>query len=211
MYLDADGDLVDAKPSRSRVIEYAAAAMTKMGLATGTFSASTDAGAASSGATFLTAPFKQATEITGPLVLSLWVSSTTRDMDIFVTVRNIALDGQDVLELGQQGQLVPVAKGWLRALQRKLDSARSLPYRPYHCHDERQWLTPGEPVQVLVEIWPTSMVFGKGHRLRLDVQPRDGFGSAPYTHYNGDYNNGRNTLHVGGRFGSYLFLPVIPN
>jgi uncharacterized protein len=211
LYLDADGELVDAKPRTSRTIEYVAAAMTKMGLATGTFSASTEAGAASSGVTFLTAPFKQATEITGPLALSLWVSSANRDMDIFVTVRNIAPDGHDVLELGQQGQLVPVTKGWLRASQRKLDPVRSLPYRPYHCHDERQWLAPGEPVHVLVEIWPTSMVFGKGHRLRLDVGPRDGFGSTPYTHYNGDYNSGTNTIHVGGRFDSYLLLPVIPS
>jgi hypothetical protein len=28
-----------------------------------------------------------------------------------------------------------------------------------------------------VEIWPTSMVFKKGHRTRRDVQPRDGVGS----------------------------------
>jgi uncharacterized protein len=211
MYLDADGKLVDAKPRKSRTIEYSAAAMTKMGLATGTFSASTDAGAAASGATFLTAPFRHATEITGPLALSIWASSTTRDMDVFVTLRNIGPDGKDVLEMGQQGQLVPVAKGWLRASQCKLDPARSLPYRPYHRHDERQWLKPGEPVHLLVEIWPTSMVFAKGHRLRLDIQPRDGFGSAPYTHYNGDYNSGRNTLHMGGRFDSYLLLPVIEN
>ena len=64
---------------------------------------------------------------------------------------------------------------------------------------------------MLVEIWPTSMVFAKRHRLRLDIQPRDGFGSAPYTHYNGDYNSGRNTLHMGGRFDSHLLLPVIEN
>jgi uncharacterized protein len=47
--------------------------------------------------------------------LSLWVSSTNRDIHIFATVRNIAPDGHDELELGQQGQLVPVTNGWLRA------------------------------------------------------------------------------------------------
>jgi predicted acyl esterase len=132
-------------------------------------------------------------------------------LDVFVTIRNIDPDGKDVLEMGQQGQLVPVAKGWLRASHRKLDEARTLPYRPYHAHDERQWLTPGEPVHLMVEIWPTSMVFAKGHRLRLDIQPRDGFGSAPYTHFNGDYNTGTNTLYLGGDFDSYLLLPVIPS
>lgn len=211
MYLDASGKLVDTKPGKSSTVQYNAATMTKMGLATGTFSASTNVAAESSGATFMSAPFEQATEITGPLLLSLWVSASTRDMDIFVTLRNIDPDGKDILEMGQQGQLVPLTKGWLRASQRKLDPARSLPYRPFHCHNGRQWLESGVPVHVLVEIWPTSMVFGQNHQLRLDIQPRDGFGSAPYTHYNGDYNNGTNRLHVGDRFDSFLLLPVIPN
>ena len=61
-----------------------------------------------------------------------------------------------------------------------------------------------------VEIWPTSMVFKKGHRIRLDIQPRDGVGSASYMHYHADYNSGTNTVHAGGDRPSYLLLPVIP-
>jgi predicted acyl esterase len=86
-----------------------------------------------------------------------------------------------------------------------------LPYRPYHAHDERWWLKPGEPVECQVEIWPTCIVLKKGHRLRLDIQPRDGIGSAPYTHYHADYNAGAdNTIYAGGDKPSYLLLPVIP-
>jgi len=104
-----------------------------------------------------------------------------------------------------------VTKGWLRASHRKLVPQKSLPYRPYHAHDERLWLTPGEPVECQVEVWPTSMVFAKGHRIRVDVQPRDGSGSAPYTHYHADYNAGaQNTVYSGGDKPSYLLLPVIP-
>ena len=114
-------------------------------------------------------------------------------------------------EMGQQGQPVPVAKGWLRASHRALDPGLTLPYRPYHRHERREWLTPSKPVHLMVEIWPTSMVFVAGHRLRLDIQPRDGLGSAPYTHFNGDYNSGTNTLHMGGRYDSHLLLPVIPD
>ena len=66
-------------------------------------------------------------------------------------------------------------------------------------------------VECEVEIWPTSMVFRKGHRLRLDIQPRDGIGSAPYTHYAADYNTGTNTVFCGGSQASYLLLPVIPS
>ena len=54
------------------------------------------------------------------------------------------------------------------------------------------------------------MVFRKGHRLRLDIQPRDGVGSAPYTHYSADYNTGENTIYTGGSTASHLLLPVIP-
>ena len=65
-------------------------------------------------------------------------------------------------------------------------------------------------MRVEVEIWPTSMVFAQGHRIRLDIQPRDGVGSVHYTHYHSDYNTGRNTIHAGGEMDSFLLLPVIP-
>ena len=120
-------------------------------------------------------------------------------------------DGKDVWEVGQQGQQVPVAKGWLRASHRKLDPKLTLPYRPYHAHNERQWLEPGVPVECEIEIWPIGMVFRKGHRIRIDIQPRDGVGSTPYNHYPAAYNtNGQNTVHTGGKMASYLLLPVIP-
>ena len=152
----------------------------------------------------------QDTEITGPLAAQLWVSSTTEDMDLLLTLRNIDPDGKDVLEVGQQGQPVPVAKGWLRVSHRELDPDLSLPYRPYHKHLRRLWLKPNEIVEVQVEIWPTSMVFKQGHRIRLDIQPRDGIGSAPYTHYHADYNVGDNTIYSGGDKESYLLFPIIP-
>jgi uncharacterized protein len=151
------------------------------------------------------------TEITGPIAAVLWVSSSTEDMDLFLTLRNIDPDGNDVMETGQQGLPVPVAKGWLRVSHRELDPELSLPYRPYHRHQRRLFLTPGEIVKVEVEIWPTSMVFKKGHRIRLDVQPRDGLGSSHYMHYHADYNVGTNTVYAGGEMPSYLLLPVIPN
>ena len=202
---------VDA-PRRTTSIVYPVDAMTKAGVASASWTSTALAGSvAPSGVAFETEPLGVDTEVTGPVVLVLWVSSSTEDMDVFATLRNIAPDGSDVFELGQQGQSVPVAKGWLRASHRELDPTRSLPYRPFHAHTERAWLTPGEVVRLDVEIWPTSMVFRKGHRIRLDVSPRDGIGSAPYTHYHADYNAGAaNTVYVGGNRASYLLLPVIP-
>ena len=157
----------------------------------------------------MTPPLEQDTEVTGPVAAQLWVSSTTEDMDLFLTLRNIDPDGKDVLEVGQQGQPCAVAKGWLRVSHRELDPELTLPYRPYHKHLRRLWLKPNEIVQVQVEIWPTSMVFKKGHRIRLDIQPRDGVHSAPYTHYSADYNDGQNTIYSGGDKQSFLLLPII--
>jgi hypothetical protein len=66
-----------------------------------------------------------------------------------------------------------VPDGWLRASQRKVDAARSLPYRPFHSHDEEWPLNPGEPIELDVEIWPTCIVVPAGYRLGLTVRGRD--------------------------------------
>jgi predicted acyl esterase len=206
-----EGSLSTTRPRRRSAMRYDTTAMSRAGIASASWTSTALAGSVPQlGASFVTEPLREKLEVTGPAVLTLWVSSSTPDMDIFATLRNIDPAGNDVWEAGQQGQPVPVAKGWLRASHRKLDPGASLPWRPYHTHAERLWLKRNEVVKVDVEIWPTCMVFRAGHRIRLDVGPRDGVGSAPYTHYSADYNVGTNTLHSGGSVASHLLLPVIP-
>jgi predicted acyl esterase len=205
------GRLVAANPAACHSRTYPPTSLASMG---STFAASSQVMGGTippdMGITLETAPLEEDLEVTGPAAAVLWVASSTEDMDLFLTIRNIDADGNDVLETGQQGRPVPVAKGWLRVSHRELDEELSLPYRPYHRHRRRLHLTAGEIVQVEVEIWPTSMVFRRGHRIRLDVQPRDGIGSAGYMHYHADYNTGTNTIYAGGERESYLLLPVIP-
>ncbi len=206
-----EGTLTTARPAARRALAYSASGMSKAGVASASWTSTVLPGSVPRlGVSFETAPFAVSTEITGPVNLVLWVSSSTEDMDIFATLRNIDRSGKDVWEIGQQQQPVPVAKGWLRVSHRKLDRKLSLPYRPYHTHDERQLLKPGQVVRVEVEIWPTCMVFAEGHRLRLDIQPRDGVGAAPYTHYSADYNSGTNIIYTGGNTASHILLPIIP-
>ncbi len=164
------------------------------------------------GVSFETAPMKADTEITGPIVLNLWVSSTSEDMDIFATLRHVDAKGRDAPELGQRGEPTEcVTKGWLRASHRKLDKEKSLPYRPYHAHNERWPLKKGEVVECQVEVISTSIVIKKGHKLRLDIGPKDGHGSGHFTHYHADYNDGAlNTLHSSKSKPTYLVLPIIP-
>jgi putative CocE/NonD family hydrolase len=206
------GGLVAANPEVIGSRTYPAASLGSMGSTSAASSQVMGGGIRPGmGVALETPPLANDVEITGPVAASFWVSSSTEDMDLFLTIRNFDADGNEVLETGQQGTPVPVAKGWLRVSHRELDPELSLPYRPYHRHRRRQYLTPGEIVKVDVEIWPTSMVFKRGHRIRLDIQPRDGVGSAAYMHYHADYNTGTNTIYSGGDKESYLLLPVIPS
>jgi predicted acyl esterase len=183
------------------------------------------------GVRFLTAASAQAMEITGPVAARLWLSSQTADADVFLVLSLFDPAGQEVTFIGSNDPRTPVGLGWLRASQRKLDPARSLPHRPWHMHDEHQPLTPGVAVELDVEIWPTCIVVPPGYRLGLTVRGKDyefdgtdaGVkhaaypmkGVGPFTHNNPDDRpaavfGGRNTLHFSADKPCWLMLPVIP-
>jgi uncharacterized protein len=183
------------------------------------------------GITFRTPPLKRDLEITGPVAAKLWLSSETTDADLFLVLRVFDPVGNEVVFIGSNDPRVPVGLGWLRASHRKLDPRRSQPYRPWHAHDEEWPLTPGEPVELDVEIWPTSIVVPSGYRIALTVRGSDyeydgtdaGLANAPYpmkgvgpfTHADPDDRPAgtfacRNTLHFGADNAPYLLLPVIP-
>lgn len=167
--------------------------------------------------TFLTSPFDEDVEVTGPSALHVWVEADTEDMDLFVTVIDIGPDGKEVTfeDASGIGNRGPVVKGWLRVSHRELDEELSTPYRPYHPHTSRQPLSPGDPVLASVEILPTSRVFARGHRLGLVVQAQDRSDPTRFLHKDPtdrapDVFAGTNTVHSGGDRASYLLVPVIP-
>jgi predicted acyl esterase len=168
-------------------------------------------------------------EITGPVAAKLFVSSDTTDADLFLVLGLYDPQGKEVTFIGSNDPRTPVGLGWLRASQRKLDPKRTLPYRPYHTHDEAQPLKPGEPVELDIEIWPTCIVVPQGYRLALTVRGKDyeydgsdaGVANAaypmrgvgPFTHtYDRpkEIFGGKNTLHFAAGKMPYLLLPVIP-
>ncbi len=106
--------------------------------------------------------------------------------------------------MNADGTVETATRGILQVSHRKLDPELSAPYRPYHTHDEEQKLTPGEIVPIEVEIWATSMVFGEGDRIRLDVNAHDG------EHYFAAYNLESNSIYTGGDRASYVVLPFVP-
>ena len=202
-----EGRLVTEQVPTARQISYSGSNPNKAGIGSG----SSAAGIGRSGVSFVTDPMARDTEITGPLMANLWVSSTAEDMDVMVTLRNIDPEGNEVFELGQQGQPVVPTKGWLRASHRKLDPQKSLPYRPYHAHNERLWLEPNVPVECQIEIISTCIVLKKGHQLRVDIHAQDSAGSGNFTHFHADYNEEAiHTFYAGGAMNSYILLPIIP-
>ena len=186
----------------------------------------------SDGVTFVSPPLKRETEITGPLASKLWVSSETEDADLFLVLRLFTPDFREVTFQGALDPHTPVAQGWLRASHRKLDEALTLPYRPYHAHDEIQPLTPGEIYELDVEIWPTCIVIPKGYRLALSIRgcdyvypggvtqglpnmPAVFSGVGPFRHNDPvdrppEVYGGEVTVHTGPEHPSHVLLPVIP-
>ncbi len=125
------------------------------------------------GLSLRTAAFAEETEITGPLAAKLWVSSSTEDMDVFVTLRVLAPDGTEATFAASVEPQAPMAQGWLRASHRKLDTARSTEWRPWHTHDTIEKLTPGDVYELDVEIWPTCLVVPQGYTLELLIEGKD--------------------------------------
>ncbi|MGB6759244.1 MAG: CocE/NonD family hydrolase [Xanthobacteraceae bacterium] len=184
------------------------------------------------GLTFSTAPMAKATEITGPVAARLWLSSETTDADLILALRVFDPNGKEVTFIGSNDPRVPVGLGWLRASQRKLDPQKSLPYRPWHSHDEEWPLSPGEPAELDIEILPTSIVVPEGFRLALTVRGKDYEvdgcdialpnapypmkGVGPFLHIDSDDRPAhifatRNTLHFAAGQEPYLLLPIIPD
>jgi predicted acyl esterase len=183
------------------------------------------------GVTFTTPPLERETEITGPSALRLYLSSSTRDADVFAVLRVFAPDGKEVVFQGALDPHTPIGQGWLRASHRKLDPALTLPHRPYHTHDELQPLTPGVPVALDVEIWPTCIVVPAGYRIALTVRGKDYEyegeaatlsnmknpmrGCGPFVHDDPADRppaifGGKVTLHAADGSEPYLLLPIIP-
>ena len=183
------------------------------------------------GLTFRMPPLTKSLEITGPVAAKLFVSSATTDADVFLALRLFDPDGKEITFIGSNDPRVPVGLGWLRASQRKLDPARSLPYRPWHTHDEVWPLRPNEPVELDIEIWPTSIVVPPGYRLALTVRGKDYEvdrrdialpnapypmkGVGPFLHIDAEDRTSeifatRNTLHFAAGRQPYVLLPIIP-
>ena len=182
------------------------------------------------GVTFMTEPFVEETEITGPVASKLFLSSETEDSDLFLILRLFNEQEQEITFQGALDPKTPLAQGWLRASHRKTDDHLSKLYRPYHTHEKVELLIPGKVYEVDVEIWPTSIVVPKKYKIGLTIKGQDyvnqsGSGSTlpnmnkfsgcgPFLHDDpndrpDDIFGKKTTLHFSIDEKPYLLLPII--
>ena len=143
--------------------------------------------------TFTTAALAEPIEVTGNATAKIFVSSSAVDTDLSVRLCDVYPDGKSYL----------MAEGMLR-LRYRASFATPQP------------LTPGKVCEVTVPCWATSIVFNKGHRIRLtvtssnhprfDVNPGTG---RPWTPGCKTANQ-TNRIYCDGACPSRIVLPVIP-
>ncbi len=157
------------------------------------------------GLTYTTEPLDRDIEVTGHPVVHLWVSSDQPDGDFFAIVEDIDEAGKSVLGPW------PHIDGRLRASHRKLSEPEfdNLGL-PWHRSFEEDMvpLTPGELVELVFDIMPTSNLFKAGHRIRITISgscfdgsgPAMAFKDAPAPHI---------TVYRGGDKASFVEMPFI--
>lgn len=115
--------------------------------------------------------FDRETEITRYAAVKLYIQCINYpDVDLFVPLQKINLDGKEVKFFNSTQQIEASASfGWLRASNREIYVSASIPERPVHTHQNRQWLRPCDIVEVQIELWPSSAIWEAGTTLRLAV------------------------------------------
>lgn len=138
-------------------------------------------------------PFAEAMEVTGYVELVLWISSSAPDTDFTGKLIDVAPDGT----------ARTLTDGILRVRYRNGSTRPEL-------------LTPGQPVELRLDLLATSNVFLPGHRVRLEVSssnfPR--FDRNPNTGADfatgGELRIAEQTLYHDSTRPSHLLLPVVP-
>ncbi|HEV2444512.1 MAG TPA: CocE/NonD family hydrolase [Candidatus Sulfopaludibacter sp.] len=146
---------------------------------------------------FQTAPLAADVEVTGRLVVKLWAASDGTDTDFTAKLIDVYPPNRDF----PAGVDLNVGDSIVRARYR-------------NGFGKAELLKPGQAYEFTIEMYPTSLVFQKGHRIRLDISssnfPR--FDVNPNTgeplNDNRRWRVAENTVFVDGGRPSRILLPV---
>ena len=142
---------------------------------------------------YSTPPLDRDLEVTGPIYLEFFASSSAVDTDFTAKLVDVFPDGT----------VINLTEGVLRARYRDSQATPTL-------------LTPGKIVPLSIDLWATSNVFRAGHRLRLEVS------SSNFPRFDRNLNTGElaansakwvtatNTIFHDKAHPSALVLPIVP-
>jgi hypothetical protein len=142
---------------------------------------------------FTTPAFKEDFEVTGPISLEIYASSSAVDTDFTAKL----------VDVWPNGYAQNLTDGILRARYR-------------NSQEKPEFLNPGEPYKFTIDLWATSNVFRTGHKLRLEVS------SSNFPRFDRNLNAGEsaaqssrtvkatNAIYHDREHPSALILPVVP-
>jgi hypothetical protein len=141
---------------------------------------------------FTTPPLTEPLEVTGRITVHLAASTSTRDTDFTAKLTDVYPDGRSV----------QVNYSIVRASYR-------------NSVEKAEFLTPGQRYAFDIDVATTSLIFNRGHRLRVAIS------SSNYPRFEANRNNGKSwpndqnypsvvahqTIFLGGAEGSSITLP----
>jgi putative CocE/NonD family hydrolase len=142
---------------------------------------------------YSTPPLDRDTEVTGPVTLELYASSSAVDTDFTAKL----------VDVWPNGMAQNLTEGILRARFRE-------------SRETAKPIVPGKIYEYKIDMWATSNVFLKGHRIRLEVS------SSNFPRFDRNLNTGKpastdstfvkatNTIYHDAAHPSALVLPVVP-
>ena len=116
--------------------------------------------------TYTSPPLTEDVEFTGHPIITLYLTSSESDGALYVYLEDV----------DESGKVIYVTEGQLRAIHRRL-SGEETPYKfvPYHSfkRQDSMPLIPGEVAELTFGLLPTSVLFRKGHRIRIAIAGHD--------------------------------------
>ena len=148
---------------------------------------------------FSTPPLEEPLEVTGDVKVILYASSDAVDTDFTAKLTDVYPATDDY----PYERSLLVADGIIRARYRNSSTTPEL-------------MTPGTIYRLEIDLWATSIIFNKGHRIRLALS------SSNYPRFDVNTNTGgeffdkeevekaTNTIYHNTNYPSHILLPVIP-
>jgi predicted acyl esterase len=128
---------------------------------------------------FTTDTLDNDTEITGNIMAKIFLSQVVEGSTVVVRLSDVYPDGRSLI----------VGDGI---------------YRKEKILNDSQKVDSDRPVEVDVDLWSTSMVFAKGHRIRISIS-----GSNYPRYENAKVGILNHTIHLGSSFPSRVILPLV--